>query len=352
MHPETDDKKLRLEMVSTNQIWNYVATKKFWVEFLIMTFGMILTAICVHYFLVPSKLIIGTISGLSIVLATVSESLFGVHLEVSVMIFVINAILLVLAYFLIGKEFGIKTVYTALILGPFTALFEKYLPYQMVITKLYGEKSAFFDATAASGWSPEAVKEGVSSLMGDPWFDLVCFVLILSFAQATLFKINASTGGLDILAKIVNKYMHFDIGASVTVAGTIICLTAFAINPFNIVVIGLIGTWINGIVVDYFTAGLNNRKRVCIISPQYKHIQDFIINDLQRGVTMYDVTGGYSNQKKVELEALLTKDEFAKLMNHINVNDINAFITAGNVSEVYGLWASNKKKTKQERVKL
>lgn len=352
MHPETDDKKLRLEMVSTNQIWNYVATKKFWVEFLIMTFGMILTAICVHYFLVPSKLIIGTISGLSIVLATVSESLFGVHLEVSVMIFVINAILLVLAYFLIGKEFGIKTVYTALILGPFTALFEKYLPYQMVITRLYGEKSAFFDATAASGWSPVAVKEGISSLMGDPWFDLVCFVLILSFAQATLFKINASTGGLDILAKIVNKYLHFDIGASVTVAGTIICLTAFAINPFNIVVIGLIGTWINGIVVDYFTAGLNNRKRVCIISPQYKHIQDFIINELQRGVTMYDVTGGYSNQKKVELEALLTKDEFAKLMNHINVNDINAFITAGNVSEVYGLWASNKKKTKQERVKL
>ena len=341
-------------MVNAKQIWDYLATKKFWVEFLIMTFGMILTAICVHYFLVPSKLIIGTISGLSIVLATVSESLFGVHLEVSVMIFVINAILLVLAYFLIGKEFGIKTVYTALILGPFTALFEKYLPYQMVITKLYGEESAFYDA-ATGGWSHEVLQSGkdyVSSLMGDPWFDLVCFVLILSFAQATLFKINASTGGLDILAKIVNKYLHFDIGASVTVAGTVICLTAFAINPFNIVVIGLIGTWINGIVVDYFTAGLNNRKRVCIISPQYRHIQDFIINDLQRGVTMYDVTGGYSNQKKVEIEALLTKDEFAKLMNHINVNGINAFITAGNVSEVYGLWASKKEKTKQERVKL
>ena len=197
-------------MVRAKQIWDYVATKKFWVEFLIMTFGMILTAICVHYFLVPSKLIIGTISGLSIVLATVSESLFGVHLEVSVMIFVINAILLVLAYFLIGKEFGIKTVYTALILGPFTALFEKYLPYQMVITKLYGEKSAFFDATAASGWSPVAVQDGVSSLMGDPWFDLVCFVLILSFSQATLFKINASTGGLDILAKIVKVQVLVD----------------------------------------------------------------------------------------------------------------------------------------------
>ena len=343
-------------MVSGKQIWDYVATKKFWVEFLIMTFGMILTAICVHYFLVPSKLIIGTISGLSIVLAEVSQKLFGVHLEVSMMIFVINAILLVLAYFLIGKEFGIKTVYTALILGPFTALFEKYLPYQMVITELYGaEKSGFYFDEATGSWLSKVAEKGtdyVTSLMGDPWFDLVCFVLILSFSQATLFKINASTGGLDILAKIVNKYMHFDIGASVTVAGTVICLTAFAINPFNIVVIGLIGTWINGLVVDYFTAGLNNRKRVCIISPQYKHIQDFIICELQRGVTMYDVTGGYSNQKKVEIEALLTKDEFSKLMNHINENGINAFITAGNVSEVYGLWASKKEKTKQERVKL
>lgn len=337
--------------MSFKSVTDYLKTKKFWVEFLLMTFGMILTAICVHYFLVPSKLIIGTISGLSIVLATVSETLFSVHLEVSVMIFVINAILLVLAYFLIGKEFGIKTVYTALILGPFTGILEKFLPYQKVITMLYHDKSAFYDA-ATGGWSQTALQDGISSLMGDPWFDLVCFVLILSFAQAMLFKINASTGGLDILAKIVNKYMHFDIGASVTVAGTIICLTAFAINPFNIVVIGLIGTWINGLVVDYFTAGMNRRKRVCIISPQYHHIQDFIINELHRGVTMYDVTGGYSNQKKVEIQALLTKDEFSDLMNHINENGINAFITAGNVSEVYGLWASNKKHTKHERAKL
>lgn len=337
--------------MSFKSVTDYLKTKKFWVEFLLMTFGMVLTAICVHYFLVPSKLIIGTISGLSIVLATVSETLFSVHLEVSVMIFVINAILLVLAYFLIGKEFGIKTVYTALILGPFTGILEKFLPYQKVITMLYHDKSAFYDA-ATGGWSQTALQNGISSLMGDPWFDLVCFVLILSFAQAMLFKINASTGGLDILAKIVNKYMHFDIGASVTVAGTIICLTAFAINPFNIVVIGLIGTWINGLVVDYFTAGMNRRKRVCIISPQYHHIQDFIINELHRGVTMYDVTGGYSNQKKVEIQALLTKDEFSDLMNHINENGINAFITAGNVSEVYGLWASNKKNTKHERAKL
>lgn len=304
-------------------ILNILKTKKFWIELIIMTVGMLITACAVYYFLVPSKLIIGTISGLSIVVSGVSEQLFGIALPVSTVIFVINAILLVLAYFLIGSEFGTKTVYTALILGPLMGVLEKFFPYT------------------------NFVQPGTTSVMGDIWFDLCCFVLLLSAAQAVLFSINASTGGLDILAKIVNKYLHFDIGKSVSVAGACICCTAFAINPFNMVVIGLIGTWINGLVVDYFTANLNNRKRVCIVSKEYDRIRRYIIDDLVRGCTLYEVIGGYSNEKSIELEALLTKDEFSKLMAYINKNEIRAFITAGNVSEVYGLWAKDKKRVKQ-----
>ena len=304
------------------KIGNVLKTRKFWIELFIMTIGMMVTACAVYYFLVPSKLIIGTISGLSIVISGVSESLFGVALPVSTVILVINAVLLVLAYFLIGKEFGIKTVYTALILGPLMRVLETYFPYEKFIQS----------------------EAQVPSVMGDIWFDLVCFVLLLSAAQTVLFKINASTGGLDILAKIVNKYLHFDIGASVSVAGAIICCTAFAINPFHMVVIGLIGTWINGLVVDFFTAGLNSKKRVCIISSQHERLKDFIIHDLVRGVTLYEVTGGYSNEKKVEIEALLNKDEFTRLMKLINDENIDAFVTAGNVSEVYGFWLTKKDK--------
>ena len=128
------------------KILNVLKSKKFWVELLIMTVGMLITAIAVYYFLVPSKLIIGTISGLSIVISGVSEQLFGVALPVSTVILVVNAILLVLAYFLIGKEFGTKTVYTALILGPLMALLEKYFPYTMFL------------------------EEGATSVMGDIWF--------------------------------------------------------------------------------------------------------------------------------------------------------------------------------------
>lgn len=303
-------------MMNLKDIISYLGTKKFWVELIIMTLGMVVTACAVYYFLVPSKLIIGTISGLSIVISGICQQFFGFPLNVSTVIFVINAILLILAYILIDKEFGIKTVYTALILGPMIGVLEKYLPYEKFIS----------------------LNSEIPSIMGDLWLDLCCFVVLLSLAQAVLFKINASTGGLDILAKIVNKYLHFDIGTSVSVAGWIICCTAFAINDARLVIIGLIGTWINGLVVDYFTASFNRKKRVCIISPEHERIKQFIINDISRGVTMYNVRGGYTGEDKVELVVLLSTDEFSDLMKYINENEINAFITAGNVSEVYGLW--------------
>ena len=294
-------------------ILQILKTWKFWKELIIMTVGMTVAAAAVYYFLMPSKLVVGSITGLSIVIGNLFAAA-GIGIKVSQVIVIINAILLVLAWVLIGKEFGAKTVYTALILGPLVDMWEKVLPIETLL------------------------EPGQTSLMNDPWFDLLCFVLILSASQTILFHINASTGGLDILAKIINKYMHVDIGAAVTVAGAIICCTAFAINPFRLVVIGLIGTWINGLTLDYFTAGMNRRKRVCIISKDYERIREYIIKDLVRGCSMYEVTGGYSGEKSMEIQALLTKDEFAKLMEYLKDNDVHSFITAGNVSEVYGLW--------------
>lgn len=293
-----------------------VATAKFWKELIIMTLGMMFGAAGVYYFLMPSKLIIGSISGLSIVLSELFVSA-GIMIKTSTIILIINAILLVLAWWLIGAEFGAKTVYTALILGPMVDLWEKILPYQKLIV------------------------EG-TSVMNDPWLDLICFVLMLSISQAILFRINASTGGLDILAKIVNKYFHFDIGTSVTIAGALICCSAFAINPFKMVVVGLIGTWINGLAVDYFTDTLNRRKRVCIISNQHEEIRQYILHVLERGCSIYHLQGGYLGDEKVEIVTLLTQDEYAKLFNYLKEQHFECFITAGNVSEIYGNWHTRK----------
>lgn len=296
-----------------------LSTGKFWKELVIMTLGMSIGAAAVYYFLVPSKLIIGSISGLSIVISTLFEN-FGITLKVSHLVIIINAILLIMAWLLIGQEFGAKTVYTAMILGPLMDMWDALIPYQNII------------------------RDGRMSIMNDPWLDLVCFVLLVSISQAILFNINASTGGLDILAKIVNKYLHFDIGVSVSVAGAIICCTAFSINPFDMVVLGLIGTWINGMFVDHFTATLNRRKRVCIISDDYEKIRKYIIEDLQRGCSLFPLKGGYTNADRVEVQTILTQNEFAAVMNFMKKNNISCFLTAGNISEVYGMWNKAKKR--------
>ena len=311
-----------LKLTKMKKLLDILGSYKFWKELVIMTVAMLIAAAAVYYFLMPSNLVIGSITGLSMVISGLF-GLAGITVKVSVVVTIINALLLVMAWFLIGHEFGAKTVYTALILGPFIEFWERVLPVERIM------------------------EPGSTSLMGDPWFDLLCFVLVLSASQTILFNINASTGGLDILAKIVNKYLHFDIGTSVSVAGALICCTAFFINPFRLVIIGLIGTWINGLALDYFTASLNRRKRVCIISSRYEEVRKYIIEDLQRGCSLYNVTGGYNGHQNVEIQSLLTQDEFANLMNYMKENDIHGFITAGNVSEIYGDWNQKKRRKKK-----
>lgn len=304
-----------------NKYLKILSTSKFWKELFVMTVGMLIAAGAVYYFLMPSKLIVGSISGLAIVISGIFEQL-GMVVKVSHLVTIINIILLILAWILIGKEFGAKTFYTAMIVGPCIDFWDLVLPYQTLM------------------------EPGTTSVMGDIWFDLVCFVLVLSISQALLFNINASTGGLDIIGKIVNKYFHLDIGASVSVGGAIICCSAFAINPFRMVVIGLIGTWINGVIIDYFTVSLNGKKRICIVSDNQDKIRDFICNKLQRGCTIYNVKGGFTGQEHTEIEAIISKNEFAELMEFIDREDLHTFITAGNVSEVYGNWTKKKKRLK------
>lgn len=343
------------------EFWQALGTKKFWKEFVVMNLGIAIGSIAVYYFLIPSKLIIGTISGLSIVLNTIFD---GNADTFSYWVMGINAVLLTMAFLLIGNEFGVKTVYTAMILGPLTQVCDRIYPYTNfthkvvdnpdVLAALQANSNAVINdingypyRLSRAGEVLQQVKDSVMSTglgEGDVWFDLVCFVFLLSACQAILFRINASSGGLDIIAKIINKYLHFDIGMSVSIGGAIICCTAFLINPFRMVVIGLIGTWINGIVVNYFTASMDRRKRVCIITHEHERVRDYIVNKQLRGCSLYHVEGGYSGEKYIEIQALLTQEEFANVLAFMRENKIQAFTTAGNCSEVYGLWFRHKKR--------
>lgn len=290
-----------------------VQTWNFWKEFLLITAGMLVSAIATNYFLIPGNIVLGSISGLSIVLSGVLASA-GITLKITTIILILNALLIILAVILIDKDFGIKNAYAALISGPLMELCEAVVPAQSLIAP------------------------GEISVMNDMWLDLCCFVLLLSASQAILFRINASTGGLDIVACILNRRWKVEIGNALVVAGAIICLTGIAINPLRMVILGLLGTWINGVVVDYFTASLNKRKRVCIISDRHEEIRQYILHTLDRGCSLGHLTGGFSGEDKIEIQSLLTKHEFGQLMDYMKKNNIQAFITAGNVSEIYGLW--------------
>lgn len=300
----------------------FLTQKKFWGEMVALVIALLVGAAAVYYFLIPSNLILGSISGLAMVICTWLESA-GIAMKVSMMVLILNAFLLILAYFFLGPEVGLKTVIASLLLGPFMDLWAWICPFSRLI------------------------EPGMTSIMGSPIFDLLGFVLLLGASQAFLFRINASTGGLDIVAMMMKKYLHWDIGTAVTISGVIVCLSAFLVHPFRMVVIGLIGTWLNGIIVDYFTSSLNKRKRVCIISNEYEKIRQYIISTLCRGCSMYEVKGGFKETPGVEIQTILTQSEFASLMEYIRKEGIHAFITAGNCSEIYGLWRPSRKKVKE-----
>ena len=287
-----------------------LTTRRFWKEFLIMTLGMFIAAIAVDYFLVPAKLVIGSTSGIAIVVTELMQNM-GLPARLSIVLTVINSALLVVSFIFLGKDFGAKTIYASLIIGPMVDFCEWVCPYATLLN------------------------EGCTSLMNDPWLDSLCFVLILGISQSILFTINGSTGGLDIIAKMANKFLHIEMGTAVTIVGIAASATSMAINPFKIVVIGIIATWINGLVVDYCMAGLTRKMRVCIVTDTPDEILQYILHDMNRGCSIYTTKGGYTGQEHTELQTYLYKSDMERLMKFIRKNDYKVFITATSINVTF-----------------
>ncbi|MBU3875456.1 YitT family protein [Faecalicatena sp. AGMB00832] len=270
-------------------------------EFFIITFGMMLVAAAVYFFMVPSKIVVGSISGLGLVIS----QLTGIQL--SVITFILNVVLLVIGFIFIGKEFGAKTVYTSMLLPVFLWIYERIIP----VTK---------------------------SVTGNPVYDLITYILIVALGQALLFHVNASSGGIDIVAKIINKFTHMEIGKAVTAAGMVTAATSLLVYDFATFIVSILGTYANGIAVDYFIDGFNKRKRVCILSDDYQEIQEYIMKELNRGVTLYEAYGAYDNKKRIELITILTQQEYKILLNYLHTNQKQVFVTVSTVNEVIGQW--------------
>ncbi len=266
-------------------------------ETLILTLATGIIAAAVFFFLVPSHTSISSISGLGIILTNF------IPLPLSAITMILNVVLLIIGFFTCGREFGAKTVYTSILLPLFLALFEKLFP-------------AF------------------SSLTGSQELDVVCYILVVSVGLAMLFNRNASSGGIDIIVKILNKYLHLDLGKAMSLSGMCIALSAASVYDSKTVVLSVLGTYFNGIVLDHFIFDHNIKRRVCIITEKEEALRQFILNDLHSGATVYESFGAYNMQKRREIITIVDKGEYQKLMDYMNHEDPKAFITVYTVSDM------------------
>ncbi|MEF2850977.1 MAG: YitT family protein [Lachnospiraceae bacterium] len=266
-------------------------------EALILTVAMTIIATSVYFFLVPSHASISSISGLGIVLSNF------VPLPLSAITMILNVVLLVIGFFTCGKEFGVKTVYTSILLPVLLGVFEKLFP-------------------------------GSESLTGSQELDVICYILVVSVGLSILFNRNASSGGLDIVAKIMNKYLHMDLGKAMSLSGMCVALSAALVYDKKTVVLSILGTYFNGIVLDHFIFDHNIKRRVCIITKKEEELRNFIINDLHSGATVYEAIGAYNMEKHREIITIVDKSEYQRLMNYMNNEDPKAFVTVYHVSDM------------------
>lgn len=266
-------------------------------EALILTGADAIVAAAVYFFLVPSHASVSSISGLGIVLSNF------IPLPLSAITMIMNVVLLIIGFITCGKEFGAKTVYTSVMLPVFLALFEALFP-------------------------------NAGSLTGSQELDVLCYILVVSIGISILFNRNASSGGLDIVAKIMNKYLHIELGKSMSLSGMCVALSAALVYDKKTVVLSVLGTYFNGIILDYFIFDYNKKRRVCIITEKEEALRQFIINDLHSGATIYEAIGAYNFEKHNEIITIVDKSEYQKLMSFINREDPKAFITVYNVSNM------------------
>ena len=273
------------------KIWN--AAK----EFAIITVGTAIVAAAVFFFMMPSHVSVGSGAALAMVLSNF------IPLSVSAITLIMNVGLLIIGFLLVGPEFGVKTVYCSILMPLIMGVFEQIFPNFQSITQ-------------------------------DPLLDVICYILVVGVGLSILFSRNASSGGLDIVAKIMNKYLRLDLGKAMSYSGIAVALTSALCYDSKTVVLSLLGTYFGGIVVDHFIFGLNIKRRVCVISKELDQIVDYVLYDLHSGATLSEIIGAYDKTRKMEMVTIVDKNEYRLLMDYVRKVDPKAFVTVYSVSEM------------------
>lgn len=269
-------------------------------EAAVLTLAIGIIASAVFFFLIPSHAAVSSISGAAMVLSNV------IPLPISTLTMILNVGLLLAGFLTCGNEFGIKTVYTSILLPVFLGVLERVFPH-------------------------------FTSLTQSAELDVICYILVVSVGLSILFTRNASSGGLDIVAKILNKYLRIDLGRAMSISGMCIALSSALVYDSKTVVLSVLGTYFNGIVLDHFIFGRDVKRRVCIITKEIDKLRTFILEELHSGATEYEAIGSYTQEQRRELVTIVDKQEYQRLMKYIRELDSRAFIAIYTVSDMHYL---------------
>lgn len=266
-------------------------------EYAVITAGTAIIAAAVFFFMLPSHVTVGSASALAMVIGNF------LPLPVSAITLVLNVFLLLIGFLLIGREFGAKTVYASVLMPAIMRVFEIIFP-------------------------------DFTSITNEPILDVLGYILVVGSGLALLFSVNASSGGVDIVAKIMNKYLHIELGKAMSLSGMLVALSSAFCFDKATVVLSVIGTFFGGMIVDHFIFGLNLKRRVCIVSPKHDEIVEYILHEIHSGATLYEGIGAYTGEKRMEIIAILDKQEYRMLMEFMKKTDPTAFMTVYSVNDI------------------
>ena len=266
-------------------------------DFALITLGAVIVAAAVFFFMLPSHVSVGSGAALAMVLSNF------IPLPVSTITLIMNVVLLIVGFLLVGPEFGGKTVYCSILMPLVMGAFENLFP-------------------------------NFQSITDDPLLDVICYILVVGVGLAILFPRNASSGGLDIVAKLMNKYLKMDMGQAMSLSGIAVALTSALCYDAKIVVLSVLGTYFGGMVVDHFIFGMNIKRRVCVISNHLEPIVEFVLHELHSGATLNEIIGAYDNTPRREMIAIVDNQEYRKLMDFVRETDPKAFVTVYSVSDM------------------
>lgn len=268
--------------------------------FLLINLGLLLTAAGIHFFKVPNSFATGGVSGLAIVLRH-----FFPTISVGPIMLAINIILLIIGFFLIGRSFGSLTVYSSFVLSGMVWLLDRLFPMTGPLTK-------------------------------DTLLELFFAIILPAVGSAIVFNQNASTGGTDIVAKILNKLTSIDIGKALLISDFLITLAAGVVYGVRIGMYSVLGLIIKGFLIDMVMEGFNMRKQIVIISSEPEQIRQHIIENLHRGATIHTAYGAFNNEEKHVITTVVNRRQAVSLRQFIREIDKTAFITITNTSEIIG----------------